>query len=469
MTIVTLIRVMIDISDRWAVGAPPLGSSEIHLPVMIDPRYADTGAGRPHVPGTSLAGSLRRHLGADMALMWLGPPPAAHQQSTGNRDRSGGRLVLLGVQPEAGMAIETRGSTAIDRTRRSAIARSLRFEQTVTPGALSLYLEHPGTRDEALITALRSWEPVIGRSRTQGLGRAQVSLVECLTVDLSAPEQLQWWLTHRSEWADGGASAPAGLWWNATAGLTAREGEVANRAAESGGDTRDDPRPARQAVLDLTWSVEEPVHVGVEEPISAGSSGPAVARTMQLLDQAVIPGSSWKGVFRHRVEHILDSVGATPEARTSVVDVLFGSQERRGVLHFADSVACDAPTPLPVRTHAPVDRFTGGAANGLLHTVEATPSGTFDQMVWATQPIGPALRNLLAHVVNDIDEGLLTVGGRGSRGYGRLSLAASGNPLELAPVVVSAIEGDVRRLLSPVGPRQAETDFVTTTQEGIGS
>ena len=149
-----------------------------------------------------------------------------------------------------------------------------------------------------------------------------------------------------------------------------------------------------------------------------------------------IPGSSWKGVFRHRVDFILDVVGATDLQRDGIAAALFGSQQHgRGLLTFGDSPIKDTQTQ--PRTHVAIDRFTGGARDGSLFTLDSVPRGsTFTLHIGGAAAIGP-VENLLNHVIRDLSEGVIGVGGHGSRGYGWV--ARSGDPPALGAVDVPAL------------------------------
>ena len=143
----------------------------------------------------------------------------------------------------------------------------------------------------------------------------------------------------------------------------------------------------------------------------------------------VIDGSSWKGVFRHRAEHIVASIaratgGATdPEA----LDLLFGTLEHRGWLVFPDTtisgVVADAPRP-----HVSIDRVTGGARAERLFTDQPVETGSVRLSIWSSTPVPDWVGVLLDTIVADIADGLVGIGGNTSRGYGSLTLAESERP-----------------------------------------
>lgn len=108
----------------------------------------------------------------------------------------------------------------------------------------------------------------------------------------------------------------------------------------------------------------------------------------------------------------------------------------RGPLWFGDS-------PLPdnncvQRSHVAIDRFTGGARQGALFKVKAVRPGVNLTLRyrWERGQIPPAVANLINHVLRDLHDGLATVGGMGTRGYGWVTLRSP----EAVPVEAVSLE-----------------------------
>lgn len=413
----TLLRVTITLESRWAVGGVGVGTREVDLPVLIDPRVGTADGNRPHIPGSSLAGSLRAHLG-DLGLLWLGREPVEWETATGTLTPVPSRLSILGTQPIV-TSTHTRGSTAIDGSRGAALTHALRTEQWAAPTDLVVAMQHRGVPDEALLVGLSSWRPTIGRGRSTGMGRGVAVCVEALTVDLSEPNELTWWLTSRSDWLLGLSEPPHNL---------------NPRVIGPPGV----PEPIRY-VLELPWVVREPVHVGgSDDERPGGPTRPAL--TMRVGDTWVVPGSSWKGVFRHRVETILAAIAMADTDRAAVTATLFGTLEQgRGLLTFSD-----AQTPRGwssvTRTHVAIDRFTGGSRDGALFQVEAIGVGApLPLSITISPPAESPVRTLLLHVARDLHEGLVSVGGHGTRGYGWVKLDPADLLADLGPVDAEAL------------------------------
>ncbi|MFV0453334.1 MAG: RAMP superfamily CRISPR-associated protein [Propioniciclava sp.] len=432
----TLIRVSLTITERWAVGRPPNAHDVVKLPVLVDPRTAGAGAVRPYLPVTGLVGSLRVHLPEERAKYWLGPEPAGHERSTGTlssrSDDRMGRFQILGTLPVEA-ATDRGGSTRIDGRRGAAAGGSLRTAEWAEPALATMVGFHGGSYDEDFLTRLATWAPVLGRSRSTGMGRARVSKVESVTVDLSRPDQLQWWLVHRDAWLRSGDAPPSDV-------------EVQTRSHD-----HSDLVPA----FSVTFTTAERVHVGVSESGEGEGRGKPLPtlRTRRSPQKPrgvlTIPGSTWKGVYRHRCEAILRLVGASDSAREAVVAGLFGADVRtaasgragRGLLAFSDTTAT-AETEV-IRRHVAIDRFTGGARDGALFALQAIPEGA--ELVFSVhasaEGLHPAVETLLLHVTRDLHEGLIGVGGHQTRGYGSViaDQATATRFANLAPVDVPGV------------------------------
>jgi len=79
--------------------------------------------------------------------------------------------------------------------------------------------------------------------------------------------------------------------------------------------------------------------------------------------------------------------------------------------------------------HAPVDRFTGGAADGKLFTRESwAPGSTVTLSIYQLAPDRPLPewgKHLLVLAIRDLHQGLVGVGNSTTRGYGTVELDTS--------------------------------------------
>ncbi|ROO59617.1 CRISPR/Cas system CSM-associated protein Csm3 (group 7 of RAMP superfamily) [Micromonospora sp. Llam0] len=440
--VVTFLVAEIAVEPGWAVGAVRRGDDVIDRDVLVG------GDGDPQAPGSALAGSLRAHLArqstvADLDETLMGPrPPKDRDEATA---LTASRLWLLGTrfvpagppadidqaaQPPAATGselVEIVGQTAIDPQRRAAATSKLRRSRTVAVGGtVHAYLRHDGELDEAHLAVLAGWRPAIGRDRSTGGGRATLRTLRVGKLDLGTPDGLRTWLE-----LDGPALV---------------EAVVGTGRALTGPDEV-------EPYLSVRLQIVDGLLIGGGKQDKA-----AVSRTRR--GQPIVPGSAWKGVFRSRIEYILRSLhGDEPPAevlcpvddrcdgveRLCWVCHLFGTPGRRGLLAFRDSVI-ETPTTAG-RTQVGIDRVTGGARDQLLFSSRPVVDGTLTLRIDSLDPdgrhgpvdaVGPTpgwARTVLSHVLRDLDDGLIGIGSRVSRGLGGVRVVDPQIPTPLPPVL----------------------------------
>jgi CRISPR/Cas system CSM-associated protein Csm3 (group 7 of RAMP superfamily) len=414
----TVLRLTVELTGPWLVG-DPTGTGELDTVPLREPD------GSPQVPATSLAGSLRDHL-----RRW---PGVAEQDWMGERrgrddDRGApSRLRVLGVRLSGGGRSSRRTTTAVCAWTGSARRATLRREEYIdAPTALTVYLAHPGEPDPVLTAAIAGWQPVVGRRRTHGWGRATITEFRYGRVDLRDREQLLAWL------AGGGPSLVDTL---ATVPV--------------------EPRPdgSGEDLVSVRCRVVDGLHIGTGEPVAPlGGDGAEpdratpVAGTVIRDGAAYVPAASWRGVFRAHAGFVLRSLGLPDHRTDEWTAELFGSCGRRGQLTFHDAALSEPASD--DHWHVGIDRITGGARPGLLFG-ERTVRGTLRLRISADRPeeIPGWTRSVLWHTVRDIADGYLAVGGRTTRGLGTLAVldplpAVAG--IDLGPAGGGAGEGEAR-------------------------
>lgn len=391
----------------------------------------DTGpGGRVRLPGTSLAGALRelvaRARGDEQAAEWFGPlleEGAAAKAS---------RVWVLGghrTDDEAGAVIR---STRIDRHRGAADVNTLRAEEVLPPGAeFEVFLRWNDAAPEELedlAGLIAGWRPLIGRGTSRGRGRCEVTETRHGTLRFDDPGHLLTWLTFNGP------------------GLAR---EVARQRV-----TADASGPDPDLLFRVPVRITGPWRIGTGEAPPKDSQKPIPLR--RLGGVPVVPGSSAKGLLRSRAEYILRSVGVTPApcGRTpgekpcggcwtcGVFGYGGGKNEEQGsvgtraAVRVADAVVSGA---VPAsRTHVAIDRFTGGARDQALFTMAVLEDGTFPLAVeWMPgapedrDGLGREVRAVLRLVLEDLDDGIIGMGGGTARGYGSVMVdfaAAAGLP-----------------------------------------
>ncbi len=443
----------------WLRAASPVHIGGVGGGVDADMELAEDGHGRWYVPGTSLAGAFR-----EWTERWTGEAAVA-ASLWGSRDAASRIVVEDGlVECPARAAPEIRDGVGIDR-RSGTAAPGIRHTRAVLPRgsriALEMAVEFLGGGAERrdaerrclgqMLTDLRAGRIALGAAVTRGLGRVVLEEV-CIRA------------TRR----------------NTRAGLLAelrgtdpplRVEELLGGPEGDGEATARSP-VARSVTLRVHWRPAGPVMV------AAGRAGLAVD-TLPLTTTAadgcsiafVLPGSALKGALRAQAERIVRTVLGrdAPRAgqdddphrhfvnqvRVPLVDAVFGSPERRGVLAVEDCLsrtamaaehwaaveaageahglrqalaACGLPGADAV-THAAIDRWTGGAADRLLFNVLEVPGLEWSPLTLHADltrlpPDTPpkACVALLLLVLGDLRLGRFPLGGQGYRGMGGVSL-----------------------------------------------
>lgn len=431
MTTIGLIRIDLVLQSAGGVTAPELDAA-VDLPLSRRrgrPRPDGTTDDEVWVPPTSLAGSLRAHVG-DQAERWFGahPPEAGPAREEQRLEPS--RVRFLGSRTELPHSPAVQRSTAIDPRRGSAVSSTLRSREVAPKGTtVSLFLrmnQRPDADDlDEFARTVVTWRPIIGRGRSTGHGRARVTRIAWRRLDLRTADGLRQWLT-----AGRDGLFPAGNGWDEVRTPTAPQ----------------DPAPE----LDLRFTIVGALHLG------SGSTSSHDGRTrneiQQVADVPLLPGTTWKGLLRSRCGYILRSCGHTaclapaePSCGGCRLCDLFGwtgtggrastPLGHVGRLITHDSVIKGAVTH---RNHVGIDRFAGGARRALLFCDEVVAEGTLALRVGTTNPadrLTPAERGLLLHAVRDLHNGLIGVGRATTRGYGSLRLTGDSAVVldELAP------------------------------------
>jgi CRISPR/Cas system CSM-associated protein Csm3 (group 7 of RAMP superfamily) len=436
---VTFIRFTLRMLEPGAVTVPmPVRRGEVDAVPDLDHR------GVAHIPGTSLAGALRAwttsQYGDDVARTWFGYlGDKGMGKAAGTVDAVASAVWVLGSQlvTESGNAVVDdadwridRWSTAIDRSRAAARTSSLRGLTVLAPGArIEAFLRWDGAQSEErdrLLHLLSGWQPVIGRGTSRGMGRCQVESVLHGTLDLSDPTHLLTWLTC------GGSDLVRAVAVHRPS--TAHHGWSPLPSAPDGVGSE----------IALAATVVGPLHLGGgREQARKNADGHEVQVLLRERGRYVVPGAGLKGVLRSRVEFILRSVGLDHRTCVSSSDEgmpcgncwtcdVFGhggrrdqaakSVGRRAGIRFCDGQIEDAATR--TRQHVAIDRFTGGAMDGLLYTFEVVESGRFVIRIEVRPEYveDELLRALLRLAFADLDDGRVGIGRSTTRGYGSIRL-----------------------------------------------
>lgn len=96
----------------------------------------------------------------------------------------------------------------------------------------------------------------------------------------------------------------------------------------------------------------------------------------------------------------------------------------RALIRIPDAVIRDAKPAC--RTHIAIDRFTGGVLDGALYTMEVLEAGTFTLDISLLGVIPQQrlreIRAVLRLVLEDLNDGIIGLGGGVARGYGTVQV-----------------------------------------------
>ena len=403
MTAYVLIKAVLELTAPGGVAAP----EQLNTPEGIDLPLARTPGGEVYVPATSLAGSLRAHLGERA--------PTLMGEARDGADPVASHLWFLGADVAIAGSPIVRSRTAIDRRRGSAAINTLHTSERMPPGSrITSYLRlNDPTLSTELFDALTSWAPMIGGGRSTGNGHARIVSIRHRTIDLDTPDGRRAWLTGggRDMFADD---------------LTDELPHVT--------------QPSPQPVINLDWEILDGLHIGtgIARRDTPDDRAEVARIARDHLDRPYVPGTAWKGVLRSRCEYILRSLGipacppSTDDDReracgTCRICHAFGythgdadTAGRRGQLTFHDS-PIDDPV-IAQRTHVSLDRVFGGARGQGLYTEEIVESGRVTLTIHADSPPDPVLLAVLTLACHDLHHGLIGIGGSTTRGIGTLRL-----------------------------------------------
>lgn len=164
--------------------------------------------------------------------------------------------------------------------------------------------------------------------------------------------------------------------------------------------------------------------------------------------QVVIPGSSIKGVFRSRVEKILegscnifgDSCAKKIRKKEKELNIqrkklsieekyilscpacrMFGNTSVKSRIEFKDAFPDKNTVKLSTRHNVGIDRVTGSSKKGSLFEIEVLEQGTFKVEITAKNFFLWQIKVIL-QIIDDINDGYVTFGGVTSRGFGKMHI-----------------------------------------------
>ena len=144
--------------------------------------------------------------------------------------------------------------------------------------------------------------------------------------------------------------------------------------------------------------------------------------------KAVIPGTSWAGVIRHRASKILNEINKKRKMNDKIIEELFGneffekSEEKNKKDISASRIIFDESmdsenTKLVEIMRTKIDRFTGGACDTGLFEGRVAVGGKHSLNIMIKDAKDYEI-GLILLVIKDIENGLLAIGGETNVGRG---------------------------------------------------
>jgi len=424
--------------------------------MLVDVPIATDPSGQAIVRGTSVFGALRSHLASylvrdtkdlrfrpidsvlggasttrpcSLADLLCGSEPE-ELNSQGKPSLRPSALRLVAAELTDGKPSEGTARTAVSRRHGSAEARKL-FRRAQLEGArIELLLQvdlsildascatiapQVKAADAAadLVTALQQWQPLLGGRVGTGWGRAHV-------------DDIEW-----------GVKDPLDL-TSLLAGSTTIEvfRGIAKALPNSPRELLTCLAPSSTSM----WNVDAALACG-DFLLLDPRQQPTAQRNNRAVTSDRVTGSTWRGLLRSRSEFILRTCGVFACLSSEGEEIcgecptctLFGwapgprsratGVGSRGLIGFADSVVMGDRVTLD---HGPVDRFTGGAADGKLFTRESWALGsTLTLSIYQLSPHRPVPewgKDLVVMAIRDVASGFVGVGNSTTRGYGTVHL-----------------------------------------------
>lgn len=368
-------------------------------------------AGVPFIPGTSLAGALRSLIEVEN--------PCAADILFGTMHRTGGETVRDERQSAVSLydvelndaLIGSRDGVHIDDVTGTAIDAHKYDYEIVESGAggtfyAEILLRRVHQKDEHTLkeTLLRLSELLrggfhVGALTTKGFGRMQLRdmVVDCY--DFRRPE-------------------------DAIAWLSPKRGNAAWHMAYDDATQTEPPPADGDFVITADFALTGALIVRDSvDPLAEadGEKSPAARMKTNAAGQNIIPGTSLKGVLRHRAAYILYALGKEQTQAEAFIDRLMGTTAARGRF-IVEEVVVDAEMHKQMRSR--IDRFTGGTIpSALFSTVPVwreKDGGRSVTLRFGVRQASEQEAGLCVLLLKDLWLGRAAIGGEKSIGRGTL-------------------------------------------------
>lgn len=358
------------------------------------------GQGIPFIPGSTLAGLLRRCL----------DNPEEEERLFGSSNDAQGQslneslVYVYDAYPDKKVVTDIRDNVALDEYKTAKDGLKFDYE-IMNPGTELkglVELRRPMGREPAdcdldnllqkALARFAAGEGGIGAKANRGLGRVKVE-VRRKAFGFSSAEKIDQWLAF-DPFAEGAFEDAAVFPLN---------------QAEASGDAGD-------IVISMQLSLVGAVSIRVYTTEVEGAD----FEQLMCNEQAVIPGTSWAGAFRRRFLELTGS-GEMERALFGYVDQVDGqTQKAASQIAFSETYLRDGQSKQFTRNA--IDRFSAKTKNGALYTERTYYGGSGELTIRLKKQADPASRRAIGAVIADLHHGFLAVGGLTSVGRGRFRI-----------------------------------------------
>ena len=359
-------------------------------------------SGKPFIPGTSMCGVMRSYLrnaNPDMIKQFFGGDDMQSSVQIDDIALEGGKVVFRdGVRIDyyTGRGIET-GKYDYEAVERGAHG-TLKMILT-----LRAYHDLDEIKDIIARLLKKLTDGIrVGALTAKGFGRVRVKEIAAGFYDFRNKNDIGNWLRQRDP-------SPA----RASASIE----PTVDKHVESPKDMIVDADFAfNSSFIVRNYDTHETVGEN-KNPINAVS--------LKSLDEFVIPGTSLKGVLRHRAQYILDRLGCPID----VLDDLMGTSNKAFKLKsrfiVAESYISENKMSEVAQTRTRIDRFTGGVMKGSLFTTKPVWQSGDEPTLHIHFEIYNVKREaevgLAIALLRDLWLGRIAIGGEKAVGRGTLS------------------------------------------------
>ena len=454
----------------FRIGSADQVSLYTDLPVL---RWSQTQDGRPFIPGSSLRGVMRAHLEREYALLGMSKETIlslfghAGNEREGNTTTYRGRLRVFDSIPDIAseepvrpsyeirdhVSIERATGTARDKAKFDAECIS-KYTQWKFP--FKIVYEGENSADDEIILlgealrALRAEELVIGSRSAIGCGRFQLTVESSRAFDRAQPQDLIDFLRYRLNIDSPTTTTEFSFPSPGVGSLSSSDQDAFHLLAFELDIRCNGPLLVRAGPIPVGEQQKRKEAMRVDAPTDATfvtTFGP----TEDFTQVPYVPGSSLRGVLRHRAEQICSAqdVGVEVPMR------LFGGEKgslfyQRGRIRIENGVVTDILSVCS--DHVAVDRITHAAARGAKFDDQALdgPNIQFRVHVDFTNDLEDlACAALLLLLIRDLttESSGITLGSQTTRGYG-----------SICPAKVTDISGSFHGFLANVIERAAATE-----------